>query len=121
MVVLGFQEISESSAKNFIGGSGNAQESIKKWNDNVLKTLKEKSGGVDYVQVANENLVGNAIVMFAKRSIHREITDIALSKVKIGFSGKAGSKGATCLRFLYEDTSFCFLNCHLDSGTTFLD
>ncbi len=119
-MVLGFQEIVESSASNLIGG-GNSQNAIKNWNDNVLRTLKEKSGGQDYVQVASENLVGNAIALFARRSIHREITDIALSKIKIGFSGKAGSKGATCLRFLFEDTSFCFLNCHLDSGMNILD
>lgn len=25
------------------------------------------------------------------------------------------------MRFLFEDTSFCFLNCHLDSGMSFLD
>ena len=32
-----------------------------------------------------------------------------------------GNKGASIIRFLYEDTSFCFLNCHLDSGNTVID
>jgi hypothetical protein len=68
-VVLGFQEIGESSASNLIGG-GNSQAAIKNWNDHVLRTLKEKSGGKDYMQVANENLVGNSIALFARRSIH---------------------------------------------------
>lgn len=27
-----------------------------------------------------------------------------------------GNKGATLLRFVCEDTSFCFANCHLESG-----
>jgi exonuclease SbcC len=27
-----------------------------------------------------------------------------------------GNKGATLIRFVYEDTSFCFANCHLESG-----
>jgi hypothetical protein len=47
-VVLGFQEIGESSASNLIGG-GNSQAAIKTWNDHVLRTLKEKSGGKDYM------------------------------------------------------------------------
>ena len=32
-----------------------------------------------------------------------------------------GNKGATLIRFLLEDTSFCFINCHLDSGATKVD
>lgn len=44
------------------------------------------------------------------------MTDLATSKVKLGFSGKMGNKGSTLIRFFYEDTSFCFMNCHLDSG-----
>jgi len=27
-----------------------------------------------------------------------------------------GNKGATLIRFSYENTSFCFANCHLESG-----
>ena len=27
-----------------------------------------------------------------------------------------GNKGANLIRFVYEDTSFCFANCHLESG-----
>jgi len=27
-----------------------------------------------------------------------------------------GNKGANLIRFTYHDTSFCFANCHLESG-----
>jgi len=65
--------------------------------------------------------VANSIVLFAKRSISQQLTDIATSKVKLGFSGKVGNKGATLIRFLFQDTSFCFINCHLESGSNILD
>lgn len=44
------------------------------------------------------------------------MTDIATSKIKLGFSGKMANKGSGLIRFFLEDTSFCFANCHLDSG-----
>ena len=91
------------------------------WNDHVIKTLRQKSGGKDYVMVAQESLVGLQIALFAKKSISQQLTDIATSKVKLGFSGKVGNKGACLIRFLYEDTSFCFINCHIDSGTNILE
>ena len=94
-------------------GGSNVEKAVKQWNELVLKTLREKSGGLDYVQIANENLGGISIVLFCKRALGSQITDIATSKVKVGgLSTKVGSKGATLVRFLYQDTSFCFINCY---------
>ena len=93
------------------GGSNN----YRTWNDFVLNNLKEHTGQ-EYVYVAGENLVGIHIGLFTKKGINHQLTDIAMTKVKLGFSGKVGNKGACGIRFLYEDTSFCFLNCHLESG-----
>lgn len=59
--------------------------------------------------------------MFTKKDISHKITHIATSKVKLGFSGKMGNKGATLIRFLLEDTSFCLINSHLESGHNFVD
>jgi len=30
-----------------------------------------------------------------------------------------GNKGAAILRFTFEDTSFCFSNCHLEAGSSY--
>jgi len=107
----------EVKASTLLGG-GKTQDAVKMWNEHVLRTLRAKSGGQDYVQIAGENLVGISIGLFAKRSVSHQMTDIATSKVKLGMGGKVGSKGATLVRFLYEDTSFCFINCHLEGGLT---
>jgi arabinogalactan endo-1,4-beta-galactosidase len=50
-------------------GGGNIEKAVKQWNELVLKTLREKSKGQDYVQIVNENLGGISIAMFCKRSI----------------------------------------------------
>lgn len=65
--------------------------------------------------------MGISISLFAKRTISQQLTDIATSKVKLGMGGKVGNKGAALIRFLYEDTSFCFIDCHLDNGVSFMD
>ncbi len=57
-------------------GGGNIEKAVKQWNELVLKTLREKSKGQDYVQIVNENLGGISIAMFCKRSISQQITDI---------------------------------------------
>jgi hypothetical protein len=90
------------------------------WNEHIQSTLDTIKNN-EYVFVVGENLVGIHIALFAKKTISQKLTDIATSKVKLGFSGKIGNKGAVCLRFSYEDTSFCFVNCHLDSGITVYD
>jgi endonuclease/exonuclease/phosphatase family metal-dependent hydrolase len=54
--------------------------------------------------------------MFARKSLAPKIQGLASTKLKLGFSGQMGNKGANLIRFTYHDTSFCFVNCHLESG-----
>ncbi len=60
--------------------------------------------------------MGLHIALFAKRTLLPKLHDVATTKVKLGFAGQMGNKGATLIRFGYEDTSFCFINCHLETG-----
>jgi len=61
-------------------------------------------------------MVGCFIVMFAKYQIKDSIKFLRKCKVKTGFSGMTGNKGSVAIRFNYEDTSFAFVNVHLESG-----
>ncbi len=87
---------------------------MRNWTDLVLKNLNQTTD--EYLHLLSEDLVGLHICLFAKKNVRRNILNLASSKVKLGFSGNMGNKGSTCLRFTYEDTSFCFANCHLESG-----
>lgn len=63
---------------------GGSQANIKTWNDLVLNNLIEHTKE-EYVYVTGENLVGVHIALFTKRGINHKLTDIATSKVKLGF------------------------------------
>jgi hypothetical protein len=54
--------------------------------------------------------------MFAKEGLKDSIRNISRIKVKSGFGGVTGNKGAVGIRFNVDDTSFAFVNCHLESG-----
>ena len=61
-------------------------------------------------------MVGCYIIMFVKEEHKNKITRIRKVKVQTGFSGMTGNKGSVGIRFNFEDTSFAFVNMHLESG-----
>jgi hypothetical protein len=66
--------------------------------------------------IIHKTMVGCEILMFTK-VIHRErIKNLRKFKVKTGLSGMTGNKGSVAIRFNFDDTSFAFINTHLESG-----
>lgn len=66
--------------------------------------------------VARESMVGLMIVVFAKHTVTRAINYVHQDQVKTGLAGLHGNKGALICRLLIDDTSLCFVNCHLAAG-----
>lgn len=97
---------------------GSNAEEVKLWTDLALYELNKVSylNGDNFVNIANENLIGINIAFFVRQSQAHKVTDLATTKIKLGFSGNIGNKGAALIRFAYEDTTLCFINCHLESG-----
>ncbi|KAI0598173.1 Endonuclease/exonuclease/phosphatase [Biscogniauxia sp. FL1348] len=63
-------------------------------------------------------LVGLFTCIFVKSSIHSRIRNLNSAEVKRGMGGLHGNKGAIVVRFMIDDTSLCFINCHLAAGQT---
>lgn len=61
-------------------------------------------------------MVGCFLTVFVSSEFSQRISQIESSKVKQGFSGSAGNKGAVLIRFNIDDSSFCVVNAHLASG-----
>ena len=58
-------------------------------------------------------MFGLFTLLVAKKSITTRILDIAISTSN---QGSSGNKGSVSIRFRVCDTTFCFLNCHLEHG-----
>ena len=62
-------------------------------------------------------MVGCFIGLFVKAKLLGRIRELKTTKIKTGFGGNTGNKGAVALRFMLDDTSMMFINCHLISGS----
>jgi len=60
-------------------------------------------------------MVGCYILLYVKDELHHRVNSIKVSKVKTGFGGSSGNKGAVGLSFSVDDCNFAFINCHLSS------
>ncbi|NWH66397.1 SHP2B phosphatase, partial [Geococcyx californianus] len=78
-----------------------------------LKTLM----AIDYRVVALQCLWSIKIVVLVKPEHERRISHVHTSSVKTGIANTLGNKGAVGISFLFNGTSFGFINCHLASGS----
>lgn len=53
--------------------------------------------------------------IFVKNAESHALRDVAKITVKTGMGGRYGNKGAILSRFVIDDSSLCFINCHLVS------
>jgi inositol-1,4,5-trisphosphate 5-phosphatase len=52
--------------------------------------------------------------VFVRTALRDKISGIQTFSLKTAFYGLTGNKGATSLRFNYQDSSFAFINVHLN-------
>ncbi|KAK9380536.1 Endonuclease/exonuclease/phosphatase [Kockiozyma suomiensis] len=128
IIVFGFQELVELDNKTVTAKSifkkkkhkdkDNIQQHMshqyQAWQtrlEEVVATLPSS-----YYLLRSENLVGLYSCIFVKEVERSYIRNLNSSTVKTGLGGLHGNKGAIILRFTLDDTSLCFVNCHLAAG-----
>lgn len=110
LVVVGFQEYIELSATSVVLAN-QGKEMIMQW----IEVLKETLGKLDkYILVSARELVGLLVLVFVKSNLSNRIQHVDTEKVKTGLSGNFGNKGAVLVKLNFDDTSLCFVNCHLE-------
>ncbi|KAF9581676.1 inositol polyphosphate 5-phosphatase [Lunasporangiospora selenospora] len=112
LYVIGFQEIVKLTPKQIMATDENKRVI---WEKEVERTIN-KPGGARYVQLRSGQLVGAALMIYAKEENLPHIRNVECSIKKTGMKGMAGNKGAVAIRMDYFETSLCLVTSHLASG-----
>ncbi|PGH00708.1 hypothetical protein AJ79_08128 [Helicocarpus griseus UAMH5409] len=132
ILVFGFQELvdlenKKITAKSLLMGSKKKDSADKEhmsrqyrvWKDYLASCIHDIMPlNEPYVLLHTSNLIGLFTCVFVKQAERQRITGISAAEVKRGMGGLHGNKGALVLRFLLDDSSICFVNCHLAAGQT---
>ncbi|PBP23168.1 endonuclease/Exonuclease/phosphatase [Diplocarpon rosae] len=129
IVVFGFQELvdledKKTMTKTFFTSSKKkvdpspALEHMSRAYREWTHFLKRCMDDLDalYFPLHNSKLVGLYTMVFVKNPLQHRIRSLDQAELKRGLSGLHGNKGALIVRFVLDDTSMCFVNCHLAAG-----
>ncbi|KAI1505861.1 Endonuclease/exonuclease/phosphatase [Biscogniauxia marginata] len=132
ILIFGFQELVDledktatakrlfkSSKKKDATDQERMSHQYRDWRDFLKRSLDDYMPPDQlYHLLHTAALVGLFTCIFVKSSIHNRIKNISSAEVKRGMGGLHGNKGAIVVRFMVDDTSLCFINCHLAAGQT---
>ncbi|KAF7663119.1 hypothetical protein LDENG_00218160 [Lucifuga dentata] len=88
----------------------------KEWADTVKSVLRNITN-ISFKQVAIHTLWNIRIVVLAKPEHENRISHVFSDSVKTGIANTLGNKGAVGVSFMFNGTSFGFVNSHLTSGS----
>jgi hypothetical protein len=114
ILIVGLQEMVKLNTTQVVLGKD--KQRCTGWEKIFYNNLNANKQGVKYIPVVQKVMVGCFIIMFIREEHKQKIKGIKKCKVRTGFSGIAGNKGGVGLRFYFEDTTFAFVNVHLESG-----
>ncbi|XP_060032869.1 phosphatidylinositol 3,4,5-trisphosphate 5-phosphatase 2 isoform X2 [Erinaceus europaeus] len=87
----------------------------REWLDLLRGGLKELTD-LDYRPIAMQSLWNIKVAVLVKPEHENRISHVSTSSVKTGIANTLGNKGAVGVSFMFNGTSFGFVNCHLTSG-----
>ncbi|KAK0636095.1 Endonuclease/exonuclease/phosphatase [Bombardia bombarda] len=116
LYVLGLQEVVDlNSYMSQVYAVDNAV--IERW-----KTALEAALPEGYQRVTSEQLSGLLLMVYASPEVAPTISNVSTVSVGTGLLGYLGNKGAVVTRIMLGDTTrMVFVNCHLASGSDYLD
>ncbi|XP_041918880.1 LOW QUALITY PROTEIN: phosphatidylinositol 3,4,5-trisphosphate 5-phosphatase 2A [Alosa sapidissima] len=96
---------------------GSQENSVceREWVEALRSALKEHTD-IDFKQIAVQTLWNIKLAVLVKPEHENRISHVGMSSVKTGIANTLGNKGAVGVSFMFNGTSFGFVNCHLTSG-----
>ncbi|MCJ1310517.1 hypothetical protein MMC25_004181 [Agyrium rufum] len=130
ILVFGFQELVDLDDKRLTAKSlfmGNKKKDsseqdhmsrqYRAWRDYLVRVIEDNMPpDSPYDLLHTASMVGLFTCVFVKGTSRTQVQNLNAAEVKRGIGGLHGNKGALILRFLLDDTSLCFTNCHLAAG-----
>ncbi|KAH8664150.1 Endonuclease/exonuclease/phosphatase [Xylariales sp. PMI_506] len=130
ILVFGFQELVDledktatakrlfkSKKKDAVTDQERMSHQYRDWRDFLVRCLDDyMPPDCLYHLLHTSTLVGLFTCIFVKSTIRDRIRNLSSADVKRGMGGLHGNKGAIIVKFLLDDTSLCFINCHLAAG-----
>lgn len=112
IIAIGLQEVVNLNMKNLV--STNNEKLVSLWENIITNNLNK----IDkYFVVATKDLIGCLVIVYVKDSVKDKIKKVETDVVNLGLAGKLGNKGAVLVKLEIEDSSICFINCHLKAGS----
>ncbi|KAJ8351240.1 hypothetical protein SKAU_G00227160 [Synaphobranchus kaupii] len=88
----------------------------REWVEQAKATLRSVTH-IDFKLVALQSLWNIRLAVFVRPEHENRISHVNMASVKTGLANTLGNKGAVGVSFLFNGTSFGFVNCHLTSGS----
>ena len=131
ILVFGFQELvdledKKVTAKSFFkskkkdpGEPEHQGHQYRAWRDHLTRCIDEfMPTNQPYTLLHTASMVGLFTCVFVKTAERSRIKHVHTAEIKRGMGGLHGNKGALVLRVVLDDSSICFMNCHLAAGQT---
>ncbi|KAH6648919.1 Endonuclease/exonuclease/phosphatase [Truncatella angustata] len=130
ILIFGFQELVDledktatakrlfkSKKKDAVTDQERMSHQYRDWRDFLARSLDDfMPADCLYHLLHTSTLVGLFTCIFVKSTIRDRIRNLSSADVKRGMGGLHGNKGAIVVKFMLDDTSMCFINCHLAAG-----
>uniref|UniRef100_A0A8C3R490 phosphatidylinositol-3,4,5-trisphosphate 5-phosphatase n=1 Tax=Cyanoderma ruficeps TaxID=181631 RepID=A0A8C3R490_9PASS len=101
----------------YVIGTQEDPQGEKEWLETLRQSLQEITSISFKVVRAIHTLWNIRIVVLAKPEHENRISHICTANVKTGIANTLGNKGAVGVSFMFNGTSFGFVNSHLTSGS----
>lgn len=131
LLIFGFQELVDledkktmtktffkSKKKDPTSEHEHMSRAYREWRAFLTACMDDFVPGELYHLLHTASLVGLFTCIFVKAPLRDRIRGLSAVEVKRGMGGLHGNKGALIVRFVLDDTSMCFINCHLAAGQT---
>ncbi|KAI9834545.1 MAG: hypothetical protein M1819_002921 [Sarea resinae] len=131
ILVFGFQELvdlenKKLTAKSLFKGKKkdpadqeHMSRQYRAWRDYLARCIEDFMPLHEtYHLLHTASMVGLFTCVFVKASERDKVRNVCAAEVKRGMGGLHGNKGALIMRFILDDSSLCFVNCHLAAGQT---